>query len=71
MIAAACNRAIKHCGRVMSDCDRNDKQISAQGSSLDFRPGKEENEEKPPSDDVEGQVNESFGKLIIFVANFL
>ena len=56
----------------MSGWDQNDKQISAaQGSFLDFRPEKVENEEKPPSDDGEGQVNESFGKLIIFVSSFL
>lgn len=37
-----------------------------EGSFLDFRPTIRENEEKPPSNDGKtGQVNESFGKVII------
>lgn len=42
----------------------NDDGSSAPGSFLDFRPHAGENEERPPSGDPTGQVNQSFGKFI-------
>lgn len=42
----------------------NDEGSSAPGSFLDFRPNAGENEERPPSGDPTGQVNQSFGKFI-------
>ena len=50
--------------RVMSHELGNDDGSSAPGSFLDFRPLSGENEEKPLSGDLAGQVNQSFGKYI-------
>jgi len=49
----------------MSGWEGNEEKPSAQGSFLDFRPATEENEPKPPTGVGIGQVNESFGKVIM------
>ena len=50
--------------RIMSHQLGNDDGCSAPGSFLDFRPHAAQNEERPPSGDPTGQVNQSFGKFI-------
>lgn len=47
----------------------NDGHSGQAGSFLDFRPGTEQmqNEEKPSTNNRGGQVNESFGKVIVWL----